>query len=252
MIKELSRMGRHHALTDGENQDAVCHADNKDFCVISLADGVSTCKDAKCGALIASQAITNLFSKKGAHFLEYESERIADFALSHILTELKWQAAGTSQPVEDYSSTVACVLVDKRKKRMLCFNLGNSLIMAVGSGKCRVLSMPADTSSGCCVTTTKRAGDAACVKLCGIGSIESVVICSDGAWREMFSKNRLKPEVERMLSNNEYDALSEFLISQNCFDDYSFISLDIRQKTGGSVHERTSVSEESDPSLRGK
>ncbi len=229
MIKVLSQMGKRHALADGENQDAVCHENSKDLCVISLADGVSTCKEARHGAIIASQAITNLFLKKGERFLKCADKQIADFALSHILTELKRKAADTSQPVEAYSSTVASVLVDKKEKRMLCFNLGDGIIIAAGKGRCKVLGMPADSTSGCCVTTTKRAENMAFVKICDIGSIDSVVICSDGAWREMFSKNKLKPEVGCMLSNNEYDALGSFLIKQNCFDDFSFVSMDMRQ-----------------------
>lgn len=224
-------MGKHHAMAHGENQDALCHGKIKDLCVISLADGVSTCQEAKRGAFVASQAITNLFLKKGKHFLEFDAEQIADFAVSHILCELEQEALNASLPVIDYSSTVASVLVDKRKNRMLCFNLGDSVIMASGNGRCKVLCMPSDSSSGCCVTTTKRAEKSVSVKVCDIGPMESVVICSDGAWREMFVKNRLKPEIARMLSNNEYDELKDFLISQNCFDDYSFISLDMRHES---------------------
>jgi serine/threonine protein phosphatase PrpC len=144
--------------------------------------------------------------------------------------ELKQHADGISCPVEECSSTVASVLVDKRKKRMLCFNLGDGIILATGNGKCKVLSMPEDSSSGCCVTTTRRAASMASVGMHNLDAIDSIVICTDGAWREMYAKNRLKPEVAQILTNNEYDALGEYLNSQNCFDDYSFISLDIRQK----------------------
>lgn len=230
VIHELSRTGTHHALANVENQDALCHDKSKDMCVISLADGVSACGEAKRGAFLASEAITNLFLKKGRHFLEFEEEQIADFAVSHILCTLKQEALHASRPIIDYSSTVASVLVDKRKKRMLCFNLGDGMILASGNGRCRVLCMPADSTSGCCVTTTRRAEKMVSVKLCDIGSMESVVICSDGAWREMFLKNRLKPEVAEMLSNNAYDALSDFFVRRNCFDDCSFISLDMRQE----------------------
>lgn len=242
MIKELSQMGSYHALTCGENQDALCHGKNRDFCVITLADGVSTCKQAKCGAAIASQSITNLFLKKGSYFLGFENDQIADFAISHIMSELKRHAEDTSCPVEEYSSTVASVLVDKRKNKILCLNLGDSVILAVDNRKCKVICMPADSSSGCCVTTTKRAANMATVKICDLGSMESIVICSDGAWREMFAKNRLKPEVAQMLISNEYDALRDYLNSQNCFDDYSFISLIYGRKIGGSVHETAQVS----------
>ncbi len=230
MIKELSEMGTNHGDGTGENQDALCHAQNKDFCVISLADGVSTCKEAKCGAEIASRAITNLLLKKGDHFLEFGNEKIAELALSHILFELKQRAENDSQNLEDYSSTVASVLVDKRKKRILCFNLGDGIILAVGKGKCRVLAMPADSSSGCCVTTTKSATKMASVKIFDAKAVESIVICSDGAWKQMFDKNKLKPEVFSLLANNEYDGLMDFLVGQNCFDDYSFISLNMKQR----------------------
>lgn len=232
MITELSQMGAHHALTDNENQDALCYGKNKDLYVISLADGVSACREAKNGAVIASHAITNLFLKKGTHFLEFDEKQIADFALSHVLCELKQRALDSSQPVEDYSSTIASVLVDTKTKKMLCFNLGDGIILASGNGTCKALCMPADSSSGCCVTTTHKAEKMISVKLCDIGSMESVVICSDGAWREMYDRNRLKPEVSEILSSNDYSALKNFLISQNCFDDYSFISLDMRQNNG--------------------
>lgn len=230
VIKELSEMGMRHSGVDGENQDALCYAQNQNFCVISLADGVSTCKEPKSGAEIASRAITNLLFKKGDYFLEFEREQIAEFTISHILFELEQRAENDSKDVEEYSSTVASVLVDKKKKRMLCFNLGDGIIIAAGKGKCRVLAMPADSSSGCCVTTTKSAAAMVSVKLLDTSSVESVVICSDGAWRQMFDKNKLKPEVYDLLANNEYDGLKSFLAKQNCFDDYSFISLDMRQK----------------------
>lgn len=229
MIKQLSQMGMHHAQTNGENQDALCYGKSKDLCVISLADGVSTCKEAKRGALIASQALTNLFLKKGDHFLEFEKEQIADFAVSHILCELKQEILKSPNPVENFSSTVASVLVDRKHKRMLCFNLGDGMILGAVDGTCKILSMPGDSSSGCCVTTTRRAETMASVKLCDVDAMDSVVICSDGAWKEMFQRNRLKPEVASMISGSEYDALKNYLIDQNCFDDYSFISLDMRK-----------------------
>lgn len=232
MIKEFSEAGTHHMDTDGKNQDAICHGHNKNFFVISLADGVSACKEAKSGAEIASMAITNLLLKKGEHFLEFDDVQIAEFVLSHILFELKQRAKEESKDLEEYSSTVASVLVDKKNNRMLCFNLGDSIIMAAGNGKCRVLSMPTDSSFGCCVTTTIGATTMASVKLFDTSSIDSIMICSDGAWRQMFDKNKLKPKVFKLLTNSEYDGLRTFLATQNCFDDYSFISLDLRQRNG--------------------
>lgn len=229
MIKKLSEAGKYHKETGEENQDVLCCAQNKKYSVISLADGVSTCQEAKKGAEIACRAITELFFKKADHFLEFDNELLTELVLSHILFELRRQAEADSGELADYSSTIASVLVDKRRERMLCFNLGDSIIMAAGMGSCRVLSKPADSSSGCCVTTTEGASSMASVNNFYTCDAETVILCSDGAWKQMFNKNRLKPEVFSMLSNNDYDRLKDFLSRQKCFDDYSFISMDIKQ-----------------------
>ena len=232
MIKKLSEAGKYHNEMGEENQDVLCCAQNNKFSVISLADGVSACQEAKKGAEIACRAITELFFKKADHFLEFDRELLTELVLSHILFELRRQAEADSKDLADYSSTIESVLVDKRRERMLCFNLGDNIIMAAGMGKCRVLSMPADSSSGCCTTTTTGASSMASVNIFYTDGIESVVLCSDGAWKQMFNKNRLKPEVFSMISNNDYDRLKDFLSKQNCFDDYSFISMDIKQRNG--------------------
>ena len=230
MVIKLSEIGARHFAENGENQDALCHAQNNDFYVVSLADGVSTSKEAKSGAEIASRAITNLLLKKGKYFLEFENEQIAELALSHILFELKQRAENDSNYLEDYSSTVASVLMDKKKKRLLCFNLGDSMIMAMSKGKCRVLAMPSDSSSGCCVTTTQGADTMVSVKLIDASAVESIIICSDGAWKCMFDKNKLKREVFNLLANSNFNGLKDFLKKLNCIDDYSFIALDLRQR----------------------
>lgn len=230
VIKEFSSMGRHHLDTNGENQDVVCYDQKKDFSVISLADGVSSCKKAKCGAEIAGRAITSLLLKKGEYFFEFKEQQTAELVLSHILCELKKKAAEEAGEIEEYSSTVASVLFDKKHKRMLCFHLGDSIIVAAGRGQCRVLAMPSDSSSGCCVTTTKNAASMISVKVVDTSQFESVVICSDGAWREMFLKNKLRPEAAALLVNSEFDRLKEFLTGKDCFDDYSFIAMNLQQK----------------------
>lgn len=233
MIKKLSEKGTHHSEENGENQDALCHAQDRRYCVISLADGASACSEAKSGAEIASRAITQLLFKMGDRLMALNREQIADVVLSHILYELGKHAEDKSTDIGEYSSTVASVLIDKRTKRMLCFSLGDSLILSVGWGCCRVLAMPGDSTLGCCVTTTKSADRMVSVTMTDASKVESVVICSDGAWKQMFNKNKMKPEVLRMLTGNEYDELSDFLREQQCFDDYSFISMDLRQRIGG-------------------
>lgn len=228
MINIFSNRGTCHAASHTENQDAVCHAENKRYAVISLADGVSSCREAKTGAEIAGSAITNLLFKKGSMFFEFDDRQVSELVLSHILYELRQQAKEEEKEPEAYSSTVSSVLFDKNKQRLLCFNLGDSIILAAGGGRCRILAMPADSSSGCCVTTTENAHVMAFSRVISTAGMESVMICSDGAWRQMFEKNRLKPEVSSLISNHEFDRLEEYLRRQEIFDDHSMISMDLQ------------------------
>lgn len=228
MIYELSNTGAHHFSANVENQDVVHSGNNDRYAVISLADGVSACKEARKGAKIASEAITNLLLKKGGRFLGFNDEQIAEFVVSHVLYELKCQAKADSRKVEEYSSTIASVLFDKRSRRLLYYSLGDSIILATFNGKCRMLAMPSDSSDGCYVTTTKNASIITKAKVMDAGEIESIIICSDGAWKQMYNKNRLKPEVAELLANNEFEGLKEYLLMQDCFDDYSFISMELQ------------------------
>ncbi len=230
VIREFTGIGTRHINTAEENQDVLYHAQDNDVCVITLADGVSTCNRAKKGAEIACKAITSLLYKKSEYFLELdESKEIGKNAVSHILFKLRKQADAESRSIKDYSSTVASVLVDKRKNKLLCFNLGDSLILSTGNNRCNVLSMPADSSCGCYVTTTNDAAMYASINRIETNMTDSIVILSDGAWREIYDKNKLKSEAMTMILNKEYDTLQQFLKSREPSDDYSFISIDFRQ-----------------------
>ncbi len=237
-IEKFSGMGAYHRKSSGEIQDALCYGKNERFCVISLADGVSTCKEAKIGAEIACREITQMLLKSGEYFFEFEDKQIAESICSHILYELQKRAEKDLNSAEDYSSTAASVLYDKKNKRILCINLGDSIIMAAGKDKCSVIVTPSPSRNGCCVTTTKGAASMVSVKTLDSSGLESVMICSDGAWKHMlcegyaFDKNKLKPEVAALILNKEYSGLKEFLIKQNCYDDYSFISLNSISENG--------------------
>lgn len=228
-IQAMSHMGQYHTDANGTNEDVVCSGQNNRLCVISLADGVSTCREAKAGADIASKAITHLFLTKGNLIMNLDNGRLADLVFSHVLHELKKQAARMGLAVEDLSCTVTSILIDKKSGKMLCYHLGDSMILAVGNGKCRVLGMPSFSTDGCIVTTTENGQRKACVSWFDARAFESVAIVSDGAWQNMFSKNRLRQDVTTMLIHGDYGTLEEYLASKKCADDYSFISADTRE-----------------------
>lgn len=229
VIKTYSKIGVIHQNEGGENQDALRFEQTERFAVISLADGVSSCRESKTGAEIASKAITGLFIKLGESLFERKDSQIAEFVLSHILYELNKRANEDSQMIEEYSSTIASVFIDKRTGRLLCFNLGDGIIMATHRGKCFVLEAPIESPNGCCTTTTQGVQTKISISKFEMPGVESIIICSDGAWRDMYSKNKLKDNPYLFLVSNSYDELESFLMRQDHFDDSSFISLSLRE-----------------------
>ena len=232
MVSLLSDIGMYHRERDGENQDVVSQKEGKRYSVISLADGVSTCSHAKTGATIASASIANLFFKNASFFFEFNKKQIAEYTLSHILSELTQQAENDLTDLCEYSSTIASVLYDRVTRKLLFFNLGDSIIIAVENGMCKIVSMPSNSMNGCCVTTTDGAIESIHTGVIDATYFDAIIICSDGAWYHMFEKNKLKPVVTAMLCDKTFNKLADYLSAQCCYDDYSFISLDTIQKDG--------------------
>ena len=233
LINSASYTGRRHTAEAAPNQDYVTSAKKKGSTVITLADGVSSCKEAKTGARVCGDTATRLLLRKGHVLQDYDPSHIADIALTEILYELEQTAKNEKERIEEYSSTLATVLHDKKSGTILCMSLGDSLILGISGGRCYVLTDPYISSRGCCVTTTKGATSETKVRILDDSELDAVIICSDGAWRKMFENNRIKKEIEEMLAAGDYDGLEAFLRDKDGSDDYSFIAMDL-QKSGRS------------------
>lgn len=229
MLEKFSRAGAWHRENKVENQDVVLSRSNDRFSVITLADGVSTCGRSGAGALAACEAGSRLLLEKAEHFLDFDNEARARLVLSHIVRELKTKAENEQGVLEDYSSTFAAVLVDRRDKRLLYYNLGDGLIMGRSGNEFRIFAPPGDSSRGCCTTTTKNAAVLVQTEVIDVGDLDAVMICSDGAWKVMFDRGHPKPEVKRMIEEYRYDDLEAFFEDRKSNDDYSLILTDLNE-----------------------
>lgn len=227
MIKQFSKPGEHHCFDSMQNQDAIAVAKDKRYIAISLADGVSTCSEGKRGADIACKAINTLLKQNASFFFRFDKTQIAEIALTHIFFRLNKQAKQDGQDVAAYSSTISSVLIDAKQKKAILINLGDGIIIGTSREAIKVLAMPGDSTGGCYVTTTKNAISKLDVQIIDIKNMDSITICSDGAWKEMFCKTRIKPEISHHLLHHEFDRLEHFLERQNCFDDYSFVCAEL-------------------------
>lgn len=82
MIQKLSEAGTHHGSADKENQDVVCYGNNKKYAVISLADGVSSCKMARDGARRQMLEGNHIKPKIGTWLINGQYEQLGEYLKS--------------------------------------------------------------------------------------------------------------------------------------------------------------------------
>ena len=227
MTVEWSKTGRKHRQEHKENEDVILHGSTRRFEMIALADGVSSCEKAREGAQAACEEIRNLFLCKGDFFLNCEKKKRAELVVEHIVYKLKQKAQESKVSVEEYASTLAAVLLEKKTKRLLYFTIGDSMLLAVRPESSRVLAGFAENSFGCPVTTTKGIAGLVQSEVIDASALQSVLLCSDGAWQLMADEGKICPICSRMLQMLEFGQLGNYLEKQNGMDDCSFITMEI-------------------------
>ncbi len=148
--------------------------------------------------------------------------------LEQVIFKLKQQAQQDAIPVEEYSSTLAGVLVDCRTGTIFCINLGDGMILANQGGRCLILAQPSDSRNGCYVTTTRDAVSTIRTFKRQADDLHAILLCSDGAWLHLYQNGRLNPMVEGLILQGDFVGLQRFLEQQQCQDDCSFLALTLK------------------------
>lgn len=223
----LSIAGSNHNYENMKNQDAVLFRKKGEYCVIALADGVSSCKKAKIGAKITCRSVTDFLLEHAERLFCMNEKDTTSVLLSHVIYCLNERAKKDNSRIEEYSSTLACVLFDRSNERMLYFSIGDSLITAVKDNSCYIVAMPSDSRNGCCVTTANNAVSMAETGIIDTENLYSVMICSDGAWHLMYRRSRMQPMIREMILERRYNELKENLVNKERSDDCSFIIVEL-------------------------
>lgn len=234
MVRCFSKTGQFHRDRGEEDQDAVLFGERGRYLALALADGVSACRAAGAGARAACDTAVALLLEYGDLFFSRGGEAAAEWLLDQTSYELAERFGGTGLPLEEYSSTLACVLLDRQAERCLYFSVGDSLILTAGAEGCREVAAPDVCRAGCCCTTTRNALLRAKTGTVDLADCHSLLLCSDGAWRLMYENDRLKPEVAELLQEGR--GLEGYLNERENRDDCSVICCELRS-TGGTGYE---------------
>ncbi len=191
-----------------------------------LADGVSAVKCGGEGARLACETVIHILLAEGLRLFDMDTKLSARLIIERVLDRIKKEKCADCPA--DCASTLAFVLRDKAKGRLLTFSLGDTLIYAISDQGCRLLSHPdADSIGRCCVTTTRGAFSRAEIEVHMISDQRAVMLCTDGAWQSMYEEARLSQALEAELMCGNYAALKKHLIANAPEDDCSFIVMNL-------------------------
>ena len=235
----FSQAGTYHGSDEKNNQDAMVSDSNERFAVIVLADGVSSCKKGGEGAKITVETVKELFLKHAERLFLMEDVSIKQVISSKIKDELKTQAEKDGIDYEEYASTLCAILVDKKQNKAMFTSIGDSLILGVKNQEVYIVTPPADSRNGIPTTVMTDLSYYKVGKLQpekGELAVDSFIACSDGAWKELYRRGRLRPEVKEMIVKRDYKGVTEFLKDRHTADDCTFITLDSERVPEKGVH----------------
>lgn len=230
----FSKIGKYHLRNEINNQDAFSMGSNDRFDSIVLADGVSSCKKSGQGAEITVDVVKKIFLENGEIIIKSDVKESSAAVLSVLSKELEKVAKLDNEDVKEYASTLAAVLIDRKTKNAFAMNLGDSMIIGIKGVDVNIVGMPCDSSMGIPSTITNLSNHFTdSIKINskdGAFRFDTYVLCSDGAWREMFNKGKLHNNVKYMLLKRDFNKLRNYLKERNTDDDCTFIALDIERE----------------------
>ncbi|MBQ8540101.1 MAG: protein phosphatase 2C domain-containing protein [Clostridia bacterium] len=187
-IKKFTKVGNYNSLRGVENQDYICVKENKRFLVVALADGATSCVKGAAGARIACEAASGMLIKSDKWF-DFEKEKVAYLILEEVLFQTKKEADKNNEPLEAYASTLVITLFDKKKNRLLVFNLGDGAVFLSFQNDIKynpVVSPKRFEGQPSLITCLDSYKDAQVVVLNEFDG--KIFMCSDGVYEILFKK----------------------------------------------------------------
>ncbi len=221
----LSEPGFYHVQECVPNQDCILAGTVNNYRVAVLADGVSTCRCSGQGAFLACSKTRSFLLNNAEDVFEYDKESIAEYIVDSVYRSLCEVSNVNGDAPADYSSTLSAVLYDRRSHRLVCFHLGDGLILLANRKGCRALCIPGSRINGTAVTTTIGAHKVSVVVKEDISFDKHVLLCSDGAWENMYRKGFLKNEPLKYITKGRFNALDNYIRNTHPNDDYSYIAM---------------------------
>jgi serine/threonine protein phosphatase PrpC len=221
LVYSDSKVGRLHKERGLLNQDVIKYSETEDLVLGVLADGVSAAKFGGQGALIATETVADFLLKNSKSLFSINEEHLKNIILNEVQSALSRQAVEGN--VEDYASTLVFASFQKSTNKLMLFSLGDSMIYLFSSQGCTPFEN--NTRKELRFTVSEDALKSTEFKIVPTEDIKGVMLCSDGAWRTMYSDGMMLPSLLKAGETFELEAFKEHFEKQDCLDDMSVIML---------------------------
>lgn len=223
-----TKRGLYHKKEGEVSGDIVRGTDNGEFAVLTLADGVSTCRYGADGASIVSSCAMDYVYNQYSVLRSLPKEWPV-YMLNLLRKRLNEAANNDRKLYEEYSSTLMVIVIDRSNGIMHYCNIGDGILLAINDNKCPIICMPQGDKNGCPVITTEGIEKKIISGSMDLVDVNNIMMCSDGLWKMMYNRNTLKPEMKNILLSGNYGEIEEYVKTLDNIDDCSFAFADVRR-----------------------
>lgn len=158
---------------------------------------MTACENSDKGAEIACESAAKIMLDEVDYIFRSDAEKIAHILISYIREKI----LQTDKNGLSYASTLSFVCINKKTKKVMTFELGDSCIYLIKQSDIVPVKPFCDTEDNyCCATMTDGAQRQVKITFIDADEVDSVLICSDGAWKTMYVNgtdvdNRIKEAI---------------------------------------------------------
>ena len=226
----MTNTGKRHRRIGEACQDAACVDRGGRFIAAAVADGVSSCREAKKGAEIVSAAAVEVLLHHAERLFQNDTETVRGTVMKYVRYRLKMEAEANQAAVEDYGCTLVCVLIDLNQKRMLYLSTGDSGIITLGESTVwtenrEIYAM--DPNKPIVTVATDEDFSATNCRVVDLWCVQQVILCSDGFWRPLAAEKGLTETAEKLLLQKDDQATAAFFEKTDPEDDYTWVTIDL-------------------------
>lgn len=219
LVYSNSKIGNFHRDKGLLNQDVIKFLENDDLAVAVLADGVSATKNGGKGAEITVLTVADFLIKNGKRFISFPKNVAKSLIIYEVQDALK-QNAGECD-IEDFASTLCFALLQKSTEKLMLFSLGDSGVYLLSEKGCVPFAVADKRDVR--FTVSEDAGLFAKLETVAAGDCCGVMLCSDGAWRTMYSNGFMLQPLVNAAKAPDFKAFVEHFENSDSDDDSSVL-----------------------------